>query len=139
MPRLTRWFIKTALIYLVLALLTGLIVAAGSSVEIPDPLANLTPLYFQLLMAGWITQLIFGVANWMFPIFTREEPRRSPLLGWSVYILFNTGLLLHIIAEGGQTLGAFFVPSWSFWLAALLQFVAATAFVFNTWNRIKGH
>ncbi|HLF29065.1 MAG TPA: hypothetical protein VJG32_22280 [Anaerolineae bacterium] len=77
MPSLTRLFIKTALAYFVAALLTGVVVAARPALGLPLALAALTPVYFHLRMVGWITQLIFGVGHWMFPKFSREQPRGS--------------------------------------------------------------
>lgn len=138
MPRLTRWYIKTGLIYLVLGLLTGVLVAADAAVQLPYPFAALGPVYFQILMIGWVSQLIFGVGNWMFPIFTREAPRRNPSLGWLAYALLNVGLVLHIVdqflAVAGRPLSG-----WLAGIAATLWFLAALAFVVNTWHRVKGH
>lgn len=137
MPRLTRWFIKTGLVYLVLALLTGVLVAADLAVSLPYPFAALAPLYYRILMIGWVTQLIFGVANWMFPIFTREAPRRRPTVGWFAYASLNLGLLLHIALEFLVVLTE--LPAgWTRVLPAMLWFIAAVAFVFNTWPRVKG-
>lgn len=50
-------------------------------------------------MVGWVTQMIFGVIYWMFPIITRAQPRGNERLGWAVYILLNVGLLLRVIYE----------------------------------------
>ncbi|MFT3895418.1 MAG: hypothetical protein QM730_27655 [Anaerolineales bacterium] len=75
MPPLTRWFLKAALVYLILALCAGILLA------LPDPIAGLFPVYFHLLTFGWLTQLIFGVALWMFPKFT--SPNRADLNGWA--------------------------------------------------------
>lgn len=139
MPPLTRWFIRTALVYLVLSLLTGVFAAGDPILQLPNPLAGLMPLYFQLLTVGWITQLIFGIAYWMFPISSREDPRGSPRLGWIAYISLNAGLVISSVAEVGNVLDAFPALPWATGLAHLLQLVAAVAFVTNTWKRIKGH
>lgn len=139
MPPLTRWFIKTGLVYFVLSLLTGVIAAADPVFRPPYPLAGLTPLYFQLLMAGWITQLIFGIAYWMFPIASREEPRGNPQLGWVAYVSLNAGLLLRGIAEVSNVVDVLPLLPWATGLSLALQLVAALAFVANTWNRIQGH
>lgn len=139
MPPLTRWFIKTGLVYLVLSLITGAFAAADPVVQLPYPLAGLMPLYLQLLMVGWITQLIFGIAYWMFPIASREEPRGNPQLGWVAYICLNAGLLIRGIAELTNVLDAFPVLPWATGLSLLLQLIAAVAFVVNTWTRVKGH
>lgn len=140
MPPLTRWFIKTGLLYLVLSLVTGVIAAADPVVQLPYPLAGLMPLYFQLLMLGWITQLIFGIAYWMFPIASRENPRGNPRLGWVAYICLNAGLLIRGISELTNALNVFHFHAlpWATGLSLTLQLVAALAFVANTWARVKG-
>ena len=137
MPPLTRWFIRTALLYLVLSLVSGVLVAAGSLTRFPYPIASLSTLYFQILMVGWITQLIFGVAYWMFPTFSREHPRRSPMLGWVAYVSLNAGLLLQVVVELLGIVNAN-AAGWMGGVSILLQFAAALAFVINTWNRVKG-
>src|SRR5690606_23691193 len=111
MPKLTRWFIKTALVYLILALALGLVLASAGIFPQPFSVGGLTSVYFHLFMVGWVTQLIFGVANWMFPTLNREAPRGSETLGWATYYLVNAGLLLRAIGEpllasGGAALWA---------------------------------
>lgn len=139
MPPLTRWFIKTGLVYLVLSLLTGVLAAADPILQLPSPLAGLMPLYFQLLMVGWVTQLIFGIAYWMFPIASRDAPRGNARLGWVAHICLNAGLLLRVITELSNVLDAFPVLQWAVGVSLALQLVAAGAFVINTWNRVQGH
>lgn len=138
MPKLTRWFIKTGLLYLVVALLTGVLTTAGAVTALPYPFASLSNLYIQILMAGWLTQLIFGVANWMFPVFSREAPRGNEQLGWASYALLNAGLVLHILIAFLGVSGAV-APGWLAGVASVFLFLAALAFVANTWQRVKGH
>ncbi len=138
MPPLTRWFIKTGLLYLVVALLAGVLVAAGGAVRLPYPFGSLNMLHIYMLMIGWLTQLIFGVANWMFPVFSREQPRGNITLGWAAYALLNAGLLLLILSELSAVLGRP-MPAWLAATAALSLFLAALCFVLNTWRRVKGH
>lgn len=58
MPTLTRWFHKAALIYLILALCVGILLALPGETLI----SGLFPVYIHTLAFGWLTQLIFGVA-----------------------------------------------------------------------------
>ena len=139
MPLLTRLFVKTALIYFVAALLTGLLVTARPVLGLPLIVAGLSPVYFHLLMVGWVTQLILGVAHWMFPKFSREEPRGRDWLTWTIYALLNSGLLLRVIAEPARTVSDAPVWGWLLALSALLQWLAGMAFVVNLWPRVKGH
>src|SRR5687768_4376491 len=99
MPRLTRWHLRTALLWFVVALLIGVLLAVGPRLALPPGVSSLGPAYFHLLMVGWVTQLIFGVGFWMFPKYSAERPRGSERLGWACYGLLNTGLLLRVAAE----------------------------------------
>jgi cbb3-type cytochrome oxidase subunit 1 len=135
-PTLTRWFIKTAFIYLGLALVAGILLALQSEFNLSG-LGGVFPVYIHLLVFGWLTQLIFGVIYWMFPKFTVEKPRRSGRLGWWTYALLNVGLLLRAVAEPIQSIQANPVSGWGLVAAALLQFLAGLAFVVNSWSRVK--
>lgn len=139
MPPLTRWFIKTALVYLVLSLIAGVLTVAGPVIPPLQPAASLTTLYLQVLIIGWITQLIFGVAYWMFPIYTREVPRGRPFVGRLSYVLLNAGLILRVGVDVLLVLDAASSVRWVTGVAALLLFASAAAFVLNIWFRVKGH
>jgi hypothetical protein len=88
-------------------------------------------------MVGWVTQLIIGVAYWMFPKFTKEQPRGSAPLAWAVYWLLNSGLLLRVIAEPWQSVHPHPLWGWLLVGAAGLQWLGGVAFVVNTWPRVK--
>jgi hypothetical protein len=129
MPQLSRWFIRTALVYLLASLLTGV----AESV-VPQGRLILWPTYLHLLVLGWLTQLIFGVAYWMFPRQRAQSSWPSQRLGWICYWCLNLGLILRAVAESGP-------ESWrlSEWmvLSALLQLVGGWAFVVVTWPRVR--
>jgi hypothetical protein len=137
MPPLTRWFIKSALLFFVAALIVGLALAANSVWRISAWLAALGPIYFHLFLVGWITQLIFGVVFWMFPKWSTQHPRGSDSLGWATFWLINLGLLARVVSEPLHTLQP--APLWGWLLvgSALLQWLGGMAFVANTWNRVK--
>lgn len=139
MPPLTRWFIKTALVYLVLSLILSVLVVAGPVLPMLHSFSGFSSLYLHLLMIGWITQLIFGVAYWMFPIFSRDEPRRSTTLGWLSYVSLNAGLILRLSVDVTPVFSTLYIPSWIAGLAATFLFAAAVTFVANTWHRVKGN
>jgi hypothetical protein len=137
MPPITRLFVKAALVYFVVALLIGLLLAADPWLPWPNWLPALNPVYFHLFMVGWATQLIVGVAYWMFPKFTREQPRGSDNLAWATFVFLNLGLLLRTVAGPANTYSPGGV--WGSLLAAsaLLQWLGGVSFVANTWPRIK--
>ena len=137
MPPLTRWFIKTALLYFVAALIIGAVLAARSVFRLSPAIASLGPVYIHLFMVGWITQLIFGVAYWMFPVYTKERPRGSEKLALATYGLLNVGLLLRAMAEPLHALRPGAGWGWLLVLAAALQWLAGLGFVVNIWGRVK--
>jgi hypothetical protein len=136
-PRLTRWFIKSALLYLVVSLLVGAALAARDALGLPGAFDALLPVYFHLFMVGWVTQVIFGVAHWMFPRVTKEQPRGRESLIVMAYVGLNVGLLARAIAE--PILALHPAPLWTGTLiaSAVLQWLGALAFVVNTWPRVR--
>jgi cbb3-type cytochrome oxidase subunit 1 len=137
MPTLTRWFIKSSLVFFVLALAAGFLLAASPLWRLPSIFGALGPVYFHMFLVGWVTQLIFGVVFWMFPKYTMQKPRGSEPLGWAVFWLINIGLALRVFAEpfNAQRPGTAF--GWLLALSAMLQWLAGMAFIANTWSRVK--
>lgn len=143
MPKISRLFVLTALAYLALAMLAGIALAglgAGdgglgvSGTGSLGSVALLRPAWIHLITVGWLTQLIFGVALWLFPRPDgHADPDGSEL--WICYGALNAGLLLRVAGEAGPALGLAvgLLP-----IAATLQLVAVLIFVFHAWPRVKG-
>ncbi len=137
MPRLTRYFIKTALVDLALSLIIGALLAARSALALPDEIAALSPVFFHLFMVGWVAQLIFGMLFWMLPKYSRELPRGNEKVAWAAYGLLNIGLVLRVIAEPLTALRPEWGLGWWLGLSALLQLAGGWAFIVNAWPRVK--
>jgi hypothetical protein len=133
MPTEARWLIKTALVYLALGLGLG-VVRAGQSAGLlgGDPAALWLP-QLHLLTVGWLTQLIFGVAFWLFPRPT-PDPWGPPVV-WSAYGLLNLGLLLRLGSEPALFPEA--VRAWGLLGAAGLQWGASLLLVAYFWRRVR--
>src|SRR5690554_884130 len=138
MPTISRLFLKCGLIYFVAAMASGVAMAwlgAGWG-------AVLLPTYIHLFVVGWITQIIIGVALWLFPKWSKEQPRGREWLSWVALVTLNLGLLLRLGTESIHGLNRL-DPASQKWLAwglvasALLQWVGGMAFVVNIWGRIK--
>jgi hypothetical protein len=88
-------------------------------------------------MVGWLTQLIFGVALWMFPVWSKAQPRGPELPTWLCYGLLNAGLAVRLLAEPlnsyrpSAVLGALLV------IAAVLHVAAVLLFVGLAWRRVR--
>jgi heme/copper-type cytochrome/quinol oxidase subunit 1 len=137
MPRLTRYFIKTALVYLAVAMLLGLLLTLRSTVDLPPELLALSPVYFHLFMVGWVAQLICGMMFWMLPKYSREKPRGHEQLAWAAYVLINAGLILRVIGEPLVAVRSDWGAGWLLALSSLLQLAGGWAFIVAVWPRVK--
>jgi len=137
MPLLTRWFIKSSFIYLVLALGAASILTTRFVWTLPPVLAALSPVYFHLFMVGWVTQIIFGVVYWMFPKYNTEKPHASEGLWWATFWLLNVGLVLRVLSEPLLTVWPSVLWGGAVAMSAVLQWLAGIGFVVNTWVRVK--
>jgi hypothetical protein len=137
MPILTRWTIRIALVYLVLGLFAGVLYWANTQWPFWDALAALSPTYLHMLVIGWVTQLIYGVMYWMFPIIRKDNMRGDVRLAWSMVVLLNVGLLLRVICEPWRALEANSVNGGCLFISAVLQTVAAYLFVLVCWPRVR--
>lgn len=97
----------------------------------------LRPVYLHYLFIGWVTQIIMGVGYWMFPKFSKENPRGNERLGWFVLCSLNLGLILRGVGEPLITLYPETGFKWILPLAALFLLLACWGFILNTWGRIK--
>ena len=80
MPKLTIWFIRSAVSCLITSLMIGVALALSTVFQLPPIFSTLRPTFFHLFMFGWVTQLIFGVAFWLFPKFSKTQPRGNEVL-----------------------------------------------------------
>lgn len=132
MPRIARTFIKTGLVYFLASLLIGLAMEIDS-LSFP----SMMPLFWHLLMVGWITQIIFGVSMWMFPGRNREEGFLAQKWAWLTYLLLNLGLVLRVIAEPVVSYSTASVWSILIVLSAVMQIAAAVAYCIEVWPRVQ--
>jgi hypothetical protein len=137
MPPLTRWYIRLAFAYLVAALLLGTGAAARQPLGLPLPVAALGPVAVHLFVVGWITQMIFGVAYWMFPRRTAELPRGDPAPAVATLALLNAGLLLRAVAEPWQALRPGGAAATLLAVAGAAQWLAGVLFAVQMWPRVK--
>lgn len=137
MPRLIRFYVKTAFGWLVVAIALKTVALSAWGASLPA----LTPVSWHAFFVGWLTQLIFGIAHWMLPTIVgapKARLRGNERLIWAVYVLLNVGLLVRAIAEPMVTmeLGGMFWR-WLLVASAWLQWVAVVFFVINSWARVR--
>jgi hypothetical protein len=131
MPRLSQWFIRTALVNLLLGFTIGALLLAHKGVPYWPALWRLLPVHVELLLIGWTAQLALGVAFWILPRFWRQPARGNEPAAWTAFLLLNGGVWL--VALGSwQGVGATL-----FW-GRMAEVGAAAAFAVAVWPRIVG-
>ncbi|WP_069131227.1 heme-copper oxidase family protein [Rhodohalobacter halophilus] len=133
MPTSTRWFVRSGMVYFLL----GVILAFLSEFELFSKI-SLLPVYWHMLVIGWITQLIIGVSVWMFPRKYRDKKKRESILVWTTFWSLNLGLILRFISEpilhlypGSTLLNGVVI------LSALLQVTAFLCYIAEIWPRLQ--
>ncbi|MEQ9308643.1 MAG: hypothetical protein RLN90_04260 [Balneolaceae bacterium] len=130
MPVTSRYFIKTGLLFFILAMVLGVLSTLNPELSI-----KLRPFFWHSLMVGWITQIIIGVSLWMFPGRSRTEDYRSQFLSWLIYFSLNTGLLLRIIFEPFSNSPRLLVIS-ALIVSAFLHIIASFSYFLEMWPRV---
>jgi len=139
MPKFIRYFIKTSLLFFVISLLLGIVMASGTVIALPNFLSSILPTYLHMFTVGWITQMIFGVSIWMFPSSDKEGRYGKETIIWSIYVTLNSGLILRLIGEPGQSvLPASVMFDLCLVFSAILQWLASLLYVYHIWGRVKG-
>lgn len=87
MSRLTIMFIKSSLIYFAIAALVGLDITF-----MPEHLGAMMPMHAHLMLLGWISMMIFGVAYHILPRFS-ASPLYSEKIANAQFYLAHIGLI----------------------------------------------
>lgn len=132
MPRLSRLFIRAALLYLALGFTFGALMLANKGVPLHPALWRLLPAHMEFLLVGWTLQLAFGVAFWIAPRWWHGPSRGNEAGAWAAFGLLNVGVWLVALGSwiGGGT--AVLV------IGRVAQLAAAVAFAWHLWPRIVG-
>lgn len=99
MPRLSVWILRVALIYLGVGFTFGAYMLANKGINFDPGAWRLLFPHMELLLVGWTTQLILGVAFWIMPRFSGSEKYGRVRLVWVSVVLLNMGILT-VVAGG---------------------------------------
>jgi hypothetical protein len=132
MPRLSVYFVRTSLVYLLLAVTFGGLLLANKGVLISPLIWALLPAHIEFAFVGWMVQLAMGVAFWILPRFPGSAPRGRESLSWLAWILLNTGVLV-------VALQVAFRPAWLPLAGRVVEALGLVAFSVGNWRRVKPH
>jgi hypothetical protein len=124
MPRVSAWFVRASLCHLTLGFAIGALLLAAKGVRLGFDPWVLRPVHIEMLLVGWMIQLVMGVAVWIFPrLVLRRAPQRSAITAWLAFALLNAGVLL--VCLGLPAAGR------------VIEIGAAASFAVHLWGRVS--
>ncbi len=123
MSRISIWFVRAALVHFGLGATVGAWRLAASGGALPPMPFALRSLHVEGMLLGWVCQLAFGVALWIFPFSDRGSTDRRL---WAAWGLLNGGIVgvvgaqwgvlpsLQVVGRGAEV-GAGLLVLWVLW------------------------
>ena len=130
MPRLSVWFVRCSLVYVLLGFTLGGLMLANKGVPFATWVWSLLGAHMEFLLLGWMVQLAMGVAFWILPRFSSGAPRGNEVLIRTAFAALNLGIWMAALqpyhTQSGLTL-----------TGRILEAVSVFLFVFGSWQRVK--
>lgn len=128
MPRLSRWSVRLAFLYLVLGFTLGALILTHKAVRWPAWAWKAFPSHQEVLLFGWTAQFALGIAYWILPRFRGGRRGRTWLAAAAIGFL-NLGIWLVVLrlwlGRGAEVFGRG------------LEALAVLFFLLHAWPRIK--
>jgi len=126
-PKISRWLVRTALLYLVAgAALGGLLLAVPTAGG-----QGWWRAHAELMLFGWVLQLAMGVAYWILPKHAAGPPRGPETLAAGIHPLLNAGIVTSAVAWLAMLPPAVLAAGRALELSAVVLFAVAA------WPRVK--
>ena len=129
MPRLSVWFVRTALAYLALGLTLGMLLLWNKGIPLDPQVWRLLPAHIEFLLMGWTVQLALGVAFWILPRWQTQRGDVRP--AWLAFVLLNVGIWCVVLG------GWLSLPDGVVAFGRVCEAAAAGAFALHAWPRVK--
>ncbi len=133
---LARYYVKSAILFLVMGLLLGGYMSYRINISDAAVPQSLITAHTHLILVGFVMMLIMGIALWLFPR-PREKVFYSPLLAEITFYLMFLSILVRSAGEIAS--GIILSP----WIAGTVvagsfgEIAGIVLFFINIWNRIK--
>ncbi|MFN3741760.1 MAG: hypothetical protein ACK4VW_03685 [Anaerolineales bacterium] len=122
MPKLTRYFLRASLLYMLLGFTVGSLLLAHKGFPFAPWLWRLLPIHVESMLIGWMSQFALGVAFWILPRLGESKPRGDEIFAWLALFCLNLGIVLTWVLS--QNLGRF------------LESFAVFLFIWGNWRRL---
>ncbi|MBL8103356.1 MAG: hypothetical protein JNM02_12550 [Anaerolineales bacterium] len=130
MPRLSVYFVRASLVYLILGFTFGGFLLANKGIMLSPMIWSFLPIHIEFTFIGWMVQLAIGIAFWILPRFSSNTPRGNENWTWGTFILLNIGIICIVLQSLFNTQPLSFI-------GRVLEVLAFAAFVIGNWKRVK--
>ena len=133
---LARYYVKSAILFLVLGLVLGGYMTYRINISGSGVTQSMIAAHTHLILVGFVIMLIMGIALWLFPR-PREKVFYSPLIAEITFYLMFAAIA---VRSAGEILNGFILSRWIAWAIVAGSFgeiAGIVLFFINIWNRIK--
>ena len=138
MHSLVRRYIKTAIGFLLIGLVTGGWMPARRELGGVFPGAYTVSAHTHAILVGFVMMMILGVALWMFPRPARDDTHFDPRLAEVAYWCIAVGTGVRVLGELARPVTAAVAVRWGVVLGGAAQALGLVLFFYTMWTRIRG-
>jgi hypothetical protein len=122
MPRETVWMLRAALVHLVIGFALGAMLLVAKEWPIGPWTGAWLAVHRDVVLIGWMVQLVLGVAYWILPKYPREPIRGPRWPAVAGVLLLNGGLMVGPLARwlDAPAIGYVVIASGALLLVAVL-------------------
>lgn len=132
-----RWFIKTAIVFLIVGLLTGLFMMAFRYLFKYGYPYTLITAHTHIILIGFVMMMIMGVAIWFFPRPEKDDKKYNPDLIRVVYGIMTISTTLRFMSEIINGYSNDPVIGIIIFIASAGQVLSFILFFYSIWGRIR--
>lgn len=139
MPFLSRLFVKTGILYLLVTFIAGAVMLSLEALGhgIP-PIIGIE--HGHAGFVGWLVNTVIGIAYWLLPLnrarFPAAQGRYPERMALASYVLLNAGLIVRLLCEPWYVLHPNAAASILLLASAVLQVGGIAAFAWIGWQRL---
>ncbi|QPC83710.1 hypothetical protein G4Y79_04830 [Phototrophicus methaneseepsis] len=131
MPKLSVYLVRASLIHMGVGFFFGAMILHHKGIPIYGWTWKLLNPHIELMIFGWVMQLVMGVAFYALPRFSQRESRYGAVyLGWWSFFLLNGGVIATAVAQW------FDVDSFAL-SGRLLMLLGVLVYAVMIWPRVK--
>jgi heme/copper-type cytochrome/quinol oxidase subunit 1 len=128
MPGLSRWYIRSALLYLLLGFTLGGFLLVQKGLSLDSRIWIVLPVHIEFMLMGWTLQFVMGMAFWILP--RLRGSRGDERVVWWAFWLLNLGVILVCVGSVGLVSAEIQL------LGRVIETSSGLAFVFHVWPRL---